>query len=98
MAVKGRQWSELERLTAQYFVRLREESDDTPSYRRIGAGTNMTHSRIIDIFRQRNGTPTLLEFTSLCRFFGKDPADVLRELERETDFLSKGDEHHERKA
>ncbi|QTB91873.1 hypothetical protein BSD967_05650 [Bifidobacterium saguini] len=96
MAVKGRQWSELERLTAEYFARLREESDDAPSYRRIGAGTNMTHSRVIDILRQRNGTPTLLEFASLCRFFGKDPADVLRELEQETDFLSKGDVHHER--
>lgn len=96
MAVKGRQWSELERMMAEYFVQLREESAERPSYRRIGADAGMTHSRVMDILHQKNGTPTLLEFATLCQVFGKDPADVLRELERETDFLTKGDHHHDR--
>ncbi|KAB8287322.1 hypothetical protein DSM100688_1681 [Bifidobacterium ramosum] len=96
MAVKGRQWSELERLTAEYFMQLREDADETPSYRRIGAGTGMTHSRVMDILRKKNGTPTLLEFVTLCHFFGKDAADVLRELEHETDDDRKeGDDHHD---
>lgn len=94
MAVKGRQWSELERATAEYFVQLRKSSNDYPSYRRIGADTGMTHSRVMDIFRQKNGTPTLLEFMRLCRFFGRDPAEVLRELESETNILSKGDDRN----
>lgn len=95
MAVKGRQWSELERTASAYLSRLRDEPDDKPSYRTIGAGTNLTHNRVMDILKQRNGTPTLLEFMTLCRFFGKDPADVLRALEQETGFLTKGDERHD---
>lgn len=91
MAVKGRQWSKLERLTAEYFSQLRDTADATPSYRQIGIGTGMTHSRVMDILRQKNGTPTLLEFMTLCRFFGKDPAEVLRKLEHDTDFLPEGD-------
>lgn len=92
MAIKGRQWSDLEQAMAEYFAQLRNTSDKVPSYRRIGAGTGMTHSRIMDIFRQKNGTPTLLEFMMLCRFFNKDPADVLRELEHETTFFPEGDD------
>lgn len=98
MAIKGRQWSDLEQAMAEYFTQLRNTSDKTPSYRRISADTGMTHSRIMDIFRQKNGTPTLLEFMLLCRFFNKDPADVLRELEHETTFFSEGDDrngHHQ---
>ena len=81
MAKKAREWEVFDIEVAEYFSQLREEEDPMPSFRVIGSSTGMSHTRVADILKQHGGTPTLNEFISLCRFFGKIPSEIMKLLE-----------------
>ena len=81
MAKKAREWEVFDIEVAEYFSQLGEEEDPMPSFRVIGSSTGMSHTRVADILKQHGGTPTLNEFISLCRFFGKIPSEIMKLLE-----------------
>lgn len=56
------------------------EAAGNPSYRKMAEETGIKFNRIMDLLKQRNGTPTLQEFISLCLLFDQDPADALRRI------------------
>ena len=41
--------------------------------------TGIKFNRISDLLKQKNGTPTLQEFTTLCLLFGERPSRVLEQ-------------------
>lgn len=87
MAVKGRVWSEFDIAAMQIFSAPRE--DKALSYRRLGEMTGMNHTRIVDMERNRNGTPTLTEFLTLCEVFDLKAPGILEQVLQKADDLKK---------
>ena len=51
-----------------------------PALRKMADETGIKFNRISDLLRQKNGTPTLQEFTTLCLLFGERPSRVLERV------------------
>lgn len=78
MAVKGRDWSPLDKEVSRRFNVLREQQGSKP-LRELAEQAGMTYSRFRDIMVGQNGTPTLTEFIAMCQLFDADPADMLNQ-------------------
>ncbi|MCI1914616.1 MAG: hypothetical protein LKJ05_02650 [Bifidobacteriaceae bacterium] len=78
MARQGREWSGIDIATMRIFGKLRSENGY--SYRRLGELTGMNHTRVLDLEKMKNGTPTLVEFLSLCWAFGLDAPKTLQQV------------------
>ncbi|RSX56737.1 hypothetical protein [Bifidobacterium samirii] len=81
MPREGRTWSDLDVAAMNYISQLREISG-TPALRKMADETGIKFNRISDLLKQKNGTPTLQEFTSLCLLFGERPSRVLERVMR----------------
>lgn len=51
--------------------------------------TGLNHTRIMDMEKNRNGTPTLTEFLTLCEVFGLDAPRTLEQLIEEAKNIRK---------
>jgi transcriptional regulator with XRE-family HTH domain len=87
MATKGRVWSEFDISMMRIFHSLREDRE--LSFRRLGEMTGLNHTRIMDMEKNRNGTPTLTEFLTLCEVFGLDAPGTLEQLIEEAKNIRK---------
>ena len=78
MPREGRTWSDLDVAAMNLISQLREASG-MPALRKMADETGIKFNRISDLLRQKNGTPTLQEFTTLCLLFGERPSRVLEQ-------------------
>ena len=78
MAVKARTWTTVDKEIAD--ILATEKDTRKLSYRDIAKMTGMKHMRVSDIIHMVNGTPTVVEFISICETFGLDPAVTLRQI------------------
>lgn len=78
MAVKARTWTTVDKEIAD--ILATEKDTRKLSYRDIAKMTGMKHMRVSDIIHMVNGTPTVVEFISICETFGLDPAVTLRRI------------------
>lgn len=78
MAVKARTWTTVDKEIAD--ILATEKDTRKLSYRDIAKMTGMKHMRVSDIIHMVNGTPTVVEFISICETFGLDPATTLRRI------------------
>lgn len=81
MAIRGREWSALDKEVSRRFNTLRHEQGDMP-LREIAEKAGLTYSRLRDIMVGQNGTPTVLEFTCICGVFGVDPSNLLADVRK----------------
>ena len=79
MPREGRTWSDLDVAAMNLISQLREASG-MPALRKMADETGIKFNRISDLLRQKNGTPTLQEFTTLCLLFGERPSRVLERV------------------
>lgn len=84
MALKAREWTDLDHEAMRPIAELRESTTPRPSLRTIAEAMGVTHPRVKALFDGTAGTPTLDEFCLLCEYFGLDPARTLDEALKTT--------------
>ena len=84
MALKAREWTELDRETMRLLGEMRDTSDPRPSLRTIAERIGVTHPRVKALFDMTGGTPTLDEVCDLCDLFGVRPDALLAQAARNT--------------
>lgn len=90
MAVKARTWTTVDKEIAG--ILATEKDARKLSYRDIAKMTGMKHMRVSDIIHMVNGTPTVVEFLSICETFGLDPAVTLRRIIADAERLAQDPE------
>lgn len=79
MAKTPRAWSELDKAIMAIIVKARDAMPQKPTLRETEDATGISRSRVSDLYHEKNGSPSLQEFISLCLVYGLLPSNVLEE-------------------
>lgn len=79
MAKTPRAWSELDKAIMAIIIKARDAMPQKPTLRETEEATGISRSRVSDLYHEKNGSPSLQEFISLCLTFGLLPSEVLEE-------------------
>ncbi|MCR1995705.1 hypothetical protein [Bifidobacterium animalis] len=82
MALKAREWTELDRETMRLLGEMRNTAEPRPSLRAIADNIGVTHPRVKALFDMTGGTPTLDEVCDLCDLFNVRPDALLAQAEQ----------------
>lgn len=78
MAVKARTWTSVDKAISEMLADKKTKTG--LSYRAIAQKTGLGYVRVSDISHAINGTPTVVEFLSICSAFDLDPVETLRQI------------------
>ena len=79
MAKTPRAWSELDKAIMAIIIKARDAMPQKPTLRETEDATGISRSRVSDLYHEKNGSPSLQEFISLCLVYGLLPSNVLEE-------------------
>lgn len=79
MAKTPRAWSELDKAIMAIIIKARDAMPQNPTLRETEDATGISRSRVSDLYHEKNGSPSLQEFISLCLVYGLLPSNVLEE-------------------
>lgn len=79
MAKTPRAWSELDKAIMAIIIKARDAMPQKPTLRETEDATGISRSRVSDLYHEKNGSPSLQEFISLCPVYGLLPSNVLEE-------------------
>lgn len=79
MAKTPRAWSELDKAIMAIIIKARDAMPQKPTLRETEEATGISRSRVSDLYHEKNGSPSLQEFISLCLVYGLLPSNVLEE-------------------
>ncbi|WP_253611308.1 hypothetical protein [Bifidobacterium pseudolongum] len=79
MAKTPRVWSELDKAIMAIIIKARDAMPQKPTLRETEDATGISRSRVSDLYHEKNGSPSLQEFISLCLVYGLLPSNVLEE-------------------
>lgn len=60
-------------------IKARDAMPQKPTLRETEDATGISRSRVSDLYHEKNGSPSLQEFISLCLVYGLLPSNVLEE-------------------